>query len=383
MLDAFTLRVAFGVVAICVLVVTYVVTYRGTRSSYSGWWCLALLAFGPGALLFLLNDTPWQVVANPLGNAVSVLGAVFVVAACRSLSGRRLPVRSMVALPLLVWLSSLLDDPGNDVWPAGTIFLAAMCGAFAVACVELFHLLATMRESALHRTEYRASVAAMCAVSGFLAVFYAGRTLTFVAVGPEHELFATYFGTSAVTLVLLVMLVVASSSLTTLSYGDQTMALRERAARDPLTGVLNRDGLATVLKDHGKRQPTGVPVAVIMADLDRFKGLNDEHGHGAGDEALVAFARAARESVAANGVVARLGGDEFLLALRGVDPEEVVAAIDRRYLDADRADRRPTVSYGIVDLRPGEDVMEAASRADRALYRAKASGRGRSVRHRD
>lgn len=381
MLDAFTLRVAFGLVAVCVLALTYFVIYRGTRSAYSGWWCLSLLAFGPGGLLFLLNGTAAQAVANPLGNAVVVLGAVFVLAACRALSGRRLPPWVMVVAPLVVLVPALLDDPGTDVWPAGTVYLAAMAALLVLACRELVDLVARLERADTHRADYRGSVVAMAVVSGLLALFYAGRTVAFVTVGPEHPFFTTWFGTQAACLVVMVLLVVASSSLSALSYGYQTLALRERAARDPLTGVFNRDGLAEVVGDLRRGIGPGTSVAVVVADLDRFKGVNDAFGHQAGDEALIAFAQACRDVLGDRGVVGRLGGDEFLLVLLGMPVESTIAAIDRHYRADDPEGRKPTVSYGIADLAAGEDAMAAVGRADRALYRAKAEGRDRAVRH--
>ncbi|WP_278259023.1 hypothetical protein [Nocardioides convexus] len=97
MLDTFTLRVAFGLVAACVLVLFYFATYRTTRSAYSGWWCVSLGCFVTGAMLYLCNGTPVQVVANPLGNTIGVLGAAGVWAAARSLSGRSVPWRRAAA----------------------------------------------------------------------------------------------------------------------------------------------------------------------------------------------------------------------------------------------------------------------------------------------
>lgn len=380
-LDPFSLRVVFGAVGVCVLVLTYFVTYRGSRSSYSAWWCLALLAFGPGALLFLLNGTAAQVIANPLGNAVVVVGAVCVVAACRSLSRRSLPTWCLVVIPLLVFVPAVFDDPGRDVWPAGSVFLLTMTLLLLWACGELVRLLQVASVVGQGRVEFRASVTAMAIVSGLCAVFYGGRTITFVVVGPEHHLFQTWFGTAITCLVQIVMLVVASSSLATFSYRDQTSDLMMRVTHDPLTKVLNREGLATVIEEASRSGARSRPRGVIAADLDDFKTVNDTLGHEAGDEALLEFAQAAFGVVGADGAVARLGGDEFLIIVRGADPEEVVTAIDMRYGASGPGAKRPPVSYGIADLRPGETVMSAVSRADDALYRAKARGGGRVVRH--
>src|SRR5690349_4201639 len=97
-----TLRVAFGVLGMCTVVLSYGVTYRATRSSYSGWWCVSLALFLVGALLYVPNGTAAQVVANPLGNAVAVLGAGCVWAAARSLRGRATSWWRLVAAPAVV-----------------------------------------------------------------------------------------------------------------------------------------------------------------------------------------------------------------------------------------------------------------------------------------
>ncbi len=86
-LDTTTLRVEFGVSAFTMLVLFYFVTYRATRSGYSGWWCAALSLLPCGSAAFILNGTDHQHWANPSGNALLVLGAACAWAATRSLSG--------------------------------------------------------------------------------------------------------------------------------------------------------------------------------------------------------------------------------------------------------------------------------------------------------
>lgn len=82
-MDTTTLRIAFGLMALALVVLFYFSAYRVTRAHYSGWWCLALVFFLTGSACFLLNKTAHQVWANPSGNVLLVLGAVAVWAGAR------------------------------------------------------------------------------------------------------------------------------------------------------------------------------------------------------------------------------------------------------------------------------------------------------------
>ncbi len=150
-------------------------------------------------------------------------------------------------------------------------------------------------------------------------------------------------------------------------------ALRRVALRDPLTGALNRAGLAA-------HTPTiaGRGVAVIAIDVDHFKAINDQHGHATGDAVLVALATCAMRHVAGRDLVVRLGGDEFVVVLTDATLETALAsAATLRQAFATLPDLPPwTVSIGVATVRPGEtDLVAAMARADRTLYDAKASGR--------
>src|SRR3712207_1199237 len=87
MLDAITLRVAFIVVALTLLSLSFLVTYRSTRSAYSLWWSVGLALLLAGNTAFILNGTPQEAWANPLGNALGVAGGASLWAATRSLRG--------------------------------------------------------------------------------------------------------------------------------------------------------------------------------------------------------------------------------------------------------------------------------------------------------
>lgn len=381
MLDIFSLRVAFGLVALCVLVLTYFVTYRSTRSAYSGWWTLSLFGFGPGALLYLFNDTQFQALANPLGNVATVLGAVCLWGGTRALGGRKLPLWVLVVAPLVVFIPALFDDPGTDVWPAGSVYLAVNSVLTILAAREVVRLGRQLQRDNDARMEYRRSVYSMAVVSCVFAAFYVLRLVFFVTLGPESDVFRIGLGTQTACLLFMLLMVATSFNVSILSFERESHALRERATRDALTGLFNRKAFEDAVAIM-RRRSGGSGAVVLMADLDQFKGLNDGRGHQAGDRALVAFSESACAEVGDQGVVGRLGGDEFVIVSFRPEAEELAHAIDTAYRSTDVGVQGalPTVSFGIARLGPQDELADALGRADAAMYRAKSMGGSRAVR---
>jgi two-component system cell cycle response regulator len=164
-------------------------------------------------------------------------------------------------------------------------------------------------------------------------------------------------------------------------------ALRDQAAHDPLTGLLNRraclDSLSAELS-RGRR--AGNPVCIVMVDIDHFKNINDSHGHLAGDEVLCEVARRMRSSLRPYDTIGRFGGEEFLLVLPGCSLDAGVKLAERmcqlvRSAPAKARDKSVdvSISLGVAFARqpvPG-DLEALLASADAALYRAKEAGRNR------
>ncbi len=170
---------------------------------------------------------------------------------------------------------------------------------------------------------------------------------------------------------------------------DTLEALRRLATRDELTGLLNRREFDRILDEEEQRASRfGHPLGLVMVDVDRFKSINDTHGHPAGDRLLREVARRLAGCVRSVDRVARVGGEEFGLILVQSD---VAATLDiaRRVCAVMRADPISftdgltlpiTVSAGAASLpQHVRSATELVAAADRALYAAKAAGRDQAV----
>jgi two-component system cell cycle response regulator len=162
----------------------------------------------------------------------------------------------------------------------------------------------------------------------------------------------------------------------------------EMALTDPLTGLSNRrHALPALARMLGQGRP-GALCAVMLIDIDRFKSVNDSHGHATGDHVLIEVARRLAGECASEAIVARIGGEEFLIALPDVDARSAEACADRlrRAIEVEPVSLPRgtgsigvTVSIGLALSGTGEADEAAVAclidRADRALLHAKGGGR--------
>ena len=155
------------------------------------------------------------------------------------------------------------------------------------------------------------------------------------------------------------------------------------ATTDPLTGCSNRRHVLAQLELEGKRAERGETFCVCLADLDRFKSINDRFGHAAGDEVLSTFVAVTRQTLRPTDSLGRWGGEEFLIVLPHTARAEALTVAERvRGLLAGTdfpalGGERATVSIGVAEHGSAETVLKTVGRADRALYAAKQAGRNR------
>jgi len=162
--------------------------------------------------------------------------------------------------------------------------------------------------------------------------------------------------------------------------------LRNIAARDPMTQLLNRRGLAEALQLYFKSHRA--PLAhLLMVDVDHFKRINDSYGHQVGDAVLCHMAEVLRAAARDGDLIGRLGGEEFVVVCLDTDAlgamhlaERLRAAIEDHAKNIAGADHslRCTVTVGVSDrFADAHGLEEAMRQADAALYRGKAAGRNR------
>lgn len=172
---------------------------------------------------------------------------------------------------------------------------------------------------------------------------------------------------------------------------DKLIAAREelrfRATHDALTGLVNRSAVLEVLsREYVRQQREGGTFGIILADIDHFKKVNDNHGHLCGDNVLREIASTMKDSVRPYDTVGRYGGEEFLIVVPETNAEvtlriaeRIRRAVEARVVAGHEGAVRVTASFGITASTDPEPVRPQAllHLADEALYRAKSHGRNR------
>jgi diguanylate cyclase (GGDEF)-like protein len=165
-------------------------------------------------------------------------------------------------------------------------------------------------------------------------------------------------------------------------------ALRTQAMIDPLTQVGNRRAFMDIaIKELARACRSERPLAVVMIDLDHFKAINDTHGHAVGDHVLAQTARRLSSVLRASDHLARCGGEEFVVLLPECDArnaftvgERLRREVSRRPIETHVGPISVTASVGVAVVRDGSGTLATLlERADKALYRAKRSGRDKTV----
>jgi diguanylate cyclase (GGDEF)-like protein len=172
---------------------------------------------------------------------------------------------------------------------------------------------------------------------------------------------------------------------------EEVERITRNSERDHLTKSFNRQYIMdSLLREKARADRTGRCFSICIFDLDRFKALNDQHGHLVGDRVLTAFANRARRALRSmdalnptrfRRALGRLGGEEFVAVLPGTEiggalrcAERIREIVAREPVERDL---QITVSAGVAEYRQGESIPELLTRADQAMYVAKRSGRNR------
>jgi diguanylate cyclase (GGDEF)-like protein len=357
--------------------------YGSTQRVYRGfgWWVLAQWLLALGCTLHLFRDTRPELL--PLANLLLLQWPIVVLAGMRHFCSRhpsRIPATLdwlLLALAFLVWLAT---------WAAQDA-LAARVAAFAGgACVLHLYAAAIVWRMA----EARSSAAMRLLVGVDLAAalvqavrFGAGLSEPGVGGAGNVLLLASGLVIVVSSLVMVYLALMLTNERSESNLRAMHRKLRYLADIDMLTRVPNRRRFHE-LAGQALATSARPPCALMMFDIDHFKRINDLLGHATGDEALRQVARCVRDSLRTQDVAGRLGGDEFAVLLPETSVHDAMTAASR--IVARLSDRQVapnlapvSLSFGVVQLQPGETIADALRRADQALYEAKRQGRSRAV----
>ncbi|NNU51344.1 GGDEF domain-containing protein [Rhizobium sp. WYCCWR 11279] len=370
------LRTIYFIVAVScfVLGILQLAAYAtGRFERWPLWWGLSNLLVGVGSFLVALrNLVPYSVSVDG-GNIVTIAGYMLMFFAVRVFSGRALDQRTFWLAIFLVSVPVVLIVSDPSAVSARLLYVSVIC----CLCD-----LAVAREAiSIVRRERLYSAALLVGLYACTAAIFAVRSIlaaTGEIGGPDPFGGSAIHSWMAVSAVAFIML--RSMAMVLMAAERSRNQLTELAHHDPLTGALNRGGLAQRLAGLGSQ-----PVSLLIIDIDHFKQLNDRHGHAAGDDMLRLFASVSSGIMRSDDLLARQGGDEFLAVLKNVSREDAVAIAERIRLAFAAAVMQqpdlavfPTLSIGVAArAESGGDFERLMQKADEALYRSKREGRNR------
>lgn len=240
------------------------------------------------------------------------------------------------------------------------------------------------------RSETQSAIKAVLAivVIAFVAEVLIMQGLSYLGYG-EHTPFSIFADAALLAIVIappiywLVLNPIHKEYQRRLRAESEAEEMSRVAITDPLTRIMNRRGITVGLLDamaHAERYRT--PLTVAMVDIDHFKEINDTYGHEAGDRVLKNVAEILSDALRMPDKVGRYGGEEFLIVLPHTTlaqgskiVERIRASVSKKIFDQGAKKAHVTISVGVTQFKPGEDLEQLMSQADKAMYDAKKGGR--------
>ncbi|MET0277464.1 MAG: GGDEF domain-containing protein [Pseudorhodoplanes sp.] len=347
-----------------------------------GYWASAYLIGGFAVALWVVSPDWMPAGGADLANALLFICCGLIWSGARKFHGRSAMTGAAIS-GAMVWLVAARMPELIDVPSARVVISSLIITTYAVlTAIEL------RRERRKPRSG-KANRVRGALIPLLHGVIFLSPILTTTLFAGNGSLAGGMFPLFA----LLTLLYVVGTAFIVVVMAKEHSALVHRTAAmtDHLTGMYNRRGfLEAAEKLIETQRKLGQPVSVMMFDLDHFKSINDRFGHEVGDEALLAFASTASSSMRIHDIIGRMGGEEFAAILPGgTETATLVGERVRANFEVSGAEiaghfMNATVSIGIAES--SADVAKIStllSRADRALYAAKASGRNRVCNERE
>lgn len=356
--------------------VAFFMMWLNRRETYIAY---AAGAYVATASAFLIQDLapvlPMELQRLPANIAFLLTGALFAAAIIKRyglpVPWREIVVAMTVSLAVFLWF--LLGHP--DI--AARIY-AISIGAGAIALMVVRALWPIEKPYLIDRVLFW--VAALAAINLIVRPI---AILTFSGGFDNYDGFQQSVYWTTVQFSQAMVSVAAAISLMVAIAIDMVTELRAQAAGDTLSGLLNRRGFEAEVGEALRRcAAEGAPAALLIADLDHFKAINDTYGHAVGDAIIAAFGAHVRAVGPADMIAGRIGGEEFAILVpgAGIEAGRQLAESIRSGLQAACAGRipaalRPSTCIGISIAPPGATLSQLMQQADQALYDAKRTGR--------
>lgn len=352
---------------------------RQPQESAVAFWAASNLACAGGSLMLGLQTVLLPALMIGIGNALLAMGYILMWFGLRRFAKQRVDWLWLALLPLMMALLFSAVPWFSDHSAHRVQVSSLLIAGFSLAC--FFQGRSAQR--AEHLDMRRVAMGAQLAMCGALALRVHGVW--------QGELQGANFvgGGSKLALATLLMLIIGLIwNISVLLMVGERLAnrLANAADFDALTGVLNRSGLRHRADRYlSAARQEQARCFVILIDMDRFKSVNDTHGHSTGDRLLQRFAEALRFAVRQGDLVARHGGEEFVCLFFSSSPAAVLEAAERireacasTFVDTGGQRIGRTASIGVSDVQADEKNIDAAlDRADEAMYRAKQAGGNR------
>src|SRR3954468_2392491 len=368
---------AIAVFVTAILGVLLMLAWRREQNSCALlWWgagyVLAAVSF---ALVSARGRIP-DVLSTELGNSAVLLSYGFLIAGTRAFNGRETPPTVFLVAPL-IWLT-VMRIPAVQADIALRIIIITLCQCAMMGCV-VYEFWRERAEPLLSRWP-----TIVVLVTHLVAL---GLRLPAALLTPMTTTADFFRSPTFAVMVFVTVLYTITFAFLLLSMVKERGELRHKTAAliDPLTGLANRRAFLGDAEHFMARAPKhGESLTVMLADLDRFKAVNDQFGHAVGDRVLQIFADTMSRALRASDMSGRLGGEEFAFLMPRTNAVEAWHIAERMRVQFAEAARRvggdvvnATVSFGVATVAAPAQLSDLIAAADGALYRAKGEGRNR------
>jgi diguanylate cyclase (GGDEF)-like protein len=393
-MDFHTLIIVHGIVLLtcCSSFIILAIQFRHQAGTLS--WAVAMVLIAAGLFSLSIHAGTGALIFAILGNALPLMGFMRIAQATRKAIGwSQIPLRFEFVVGLFILISvtgvtvyaDQIDQLGGREtagWFNRRAYYSALLSSLGLV---IFGGLATgfiAASGVLKRrawTIYFAGILSMTITTGL-------RAAGLLWLGPERS--------AQLELLNSVFILLATAAIITITIGAVTLTagalywqLKQTAIRDHQTALLNRRGFFELLPGCLSNRTLSGPCSLIVADIDRFKRINDSFGHDVGDRVIAHMAQVLSEHARKSDLVARFGGEEFVLALPGTrlsDAETLAErlrdAIEGSPVEFAMNSVSYTASFGVARQVGTMNFDSLFKRADDALLAAKTSGRNRVER---